>query len=77
MSWSQGCVKELRSRKGVRESRPGPVLFGASEHRRDGVGQSEEAHAGLDESPFGLSHLEEEMSLVFEARVAVKWESEA
>ena len=32
--------------------------------------------AGLDESPFGLSHLEEEMSPMLEARVAGEWESE-
>ena len=69
----QGAAKH----EGRSDCRPGPVLFWASEHRRDGVGPSEEAHAGLDESSFGLSHLEEEMSREFEARVADEWESEA
>ena len=69
----QGAAKQ----EGRSGSRPGPVLFRASEHRRDGVGPSEEAHAGLDESSFGLSHLEEEMFREFEARVADEWESEA
>ena len=48
----------------------------ASEHRRDVVGPSEAAHAGPDESSFGLFHLEDEMSREFEARVADEWESE-
>ena len=63
--------------KGVRNVVLGQCCSGPSEHRRDGVGPSEEAHAGLDESSFGLFHQEEEMSRVFEERVADEWESEA
>ena len=63
--------------RGVRIVVLGQCCSGLSEHRRNGVGPSEEAHAGLDESSFGLSHLEEEMSQEFDARVADEWESEA
>ena len=57
-------------------SDPGPVLLWPSEHRRGGVGPSEEAHSDPPESSFGQCYLEKSMSWVFEARVANERESE-